>query len=257
MATNGTAHVGTEQRLFPWTRDASKGERRAKTHRYVPSPLLNKTMKQVGGITSDLRRDPGAIIEVPGGTQLGVAYAGGCLELTADFGSHKGSVRSGSEWVFVRRDGVVLIDARVTIAFPKEVDRIDGKPVFEDVLMDMTLKGTIDLKDTFDEVKGEVAYRKYKDGTTEPVLVQAKDPADAQSTDRFFHNFTGSARFEGGNGPVDSDYSDHFVTSAGFGKLKKLDLLVRQQFNVVGKVFINKVPHYDPTGISLAVWSWG
>jgi len=206
-------------------------------------------MKQVAGISCGLRREPGAIIEVPGGTQLQVEYGGdkgpGSVELTAAFGSHSGAVMSGSEWVRVRSDGVVLVDARVTVRFAT------------DVLMDMTLKGTIDLKDTFGVSKGDAAYQTYKDGTQTPVLIEPKDPTVATSKDRYYHNITGSIRFEGGNGRVDSDYYDRFVASADFGKNAGLGLLVRQQFHFVGKVFIDKVPHYDPNEISLVVWSWG
>jgi len=242
MAGNGTtaSYTGPERRLFPWTRP-TKAERRKAAHTYLGK------MKQVAGISCTLRREPGAIIEVARGTQLQVAYGGASsVELTQDFGKHSGNVLSGSEWVLVRTDGVVLVDARVTIAFAT------------DVLMDMTLKGTIDLKDTFGAKTGVAAYQTYKAGTALPVLMEAKDPAVKDSKDRYFHTITGSVRFEGGSGRVDPDYNDRFRTSAKmFRDHQGLELLVRQQFNVVGKVFIDQVPHYDPNEITLAVWSWG
>jgi len=185
-----------------------------------------------------LRREPGALIEVARGTQLQVAYGdkrSTNISLAPDFGSHNGVVKSGSEWVFVRTDGVILVDARVTIAFAT------------DVLMDMTLKGTIDLKKTFNLPDGDAAYRAYQRGQDAPVLTDAKG---------FFHKITGSVRFEGGDGPVDTtDYADHFHKSASKFDAN-LKLLVREQFNVTGKVYISKTPHYDPTEIEVVVLSW-
>jgi hypothetical protein len=243
MAGNGTtaSYTGPERRVFPWTRPPRETERRKAAHTYLGK------MNQVAGISCTLRRDPGAIVEVARGTQLQVAYGGASsVELTKDFGKHSGSVLSGSEWVLVRTDGVVLVDARVTISFAT------------DVLMDMTLKGTIDLKDTFGVSTGDAAYQRYKAGTHSPVLIEARDPDVPNAKDRYFHRITGSVRFEGGSGRVDPDYNDRFLKSASmFKKHEGLELLVRQQFNVVGKVFIDQVPHYDPNEITLAVWSWG
>jgi hypothetical protein len=196
------------------------------------------TTKDVARICCGLRRDPGAIIEVAKGTQLQVAYGDKRPEniaLAPAFGSHAGVVKSGSEWVLVRTDGVVLVDARVTIAFAT------------DILMDMTIKATIDLNQTFKMTDGYAAYRAYRDGLTIPALVDAKG--------RYYHNITGSVRFEGGTGPVDSDYADHFRKSASKFDAQ-LALLVRQQFNVAGKVYITKTPHYDPTEIEVRVLSW-
>jgi hypothetical protein len=196
------------------------------------------TAEEVARINCGLRRDPGAIIEVARGTQLQVAYGDkrtNNVTLAAKYGSHVGGVKSGSDWVFVRNDGVILVDARVTIALSAEI------------LVDMTLKGTIDLKDTFGLPDGLAAYRAYQGGQRVPVLKDANGP---------YHKITGSVRFEGGQGPVDiADYADHFNKS-GSKFDAKLALLVRQQFNFMGKIYITQTPHYDPTSIDIVVLSW-
>ena len=205
-------------------------------------------LTEVGTISCRLRREPGAIIELARGTQLQVAYGDKRVDnvkLAEAFGGLQGGVKSGSEWVYVRNDGVILVDARVTIAFSTSV------------LMDVTLKGTIDLTKTFKAPDGEKArdgedaYRIYLAGKDEPTQKDAKGP---------FHKLIGSVRFEGGAGPVDrvdEDYVDHFTDSAtNFKNDQKLRLLVRQQFIVDGKVYIMKTPHYDPTETELRVLSW-
>jgi len=200
-------------------------------------------LTEVATISCRLRREPGAIIELARGTQLQVAYGDKRLDnvkLADAFGGYSGGVKSGSEWVYVRNDGVILVDARVTIAFSTNV------------LMDMTLKGTIDLTKTFENARdGEDAYRIYLAGSDKPSL---------EDGNGFFHRLTGSVRFEGGAGPVDpvdEDYVEHFTDSAtNFKNDQKLRLLVRQQFNVDGKVYIMKTPHYDPTETELRVLSW-
>jgi hypothetical protein len=155
--------------------------------------------------------------------------------LETTYGGHQGGVKSGSDWVFVRNDGVILLDARVTIAFSSEI------------LVDMTLKGTIDLKQTFGLPDGPAAYLAYLGGQRTPALSDATGP---------YHKLTGSVRFEGGQGPVDrADYAEHFNKS-GSKFDAQLALLVRQQFNVTGKIYITQTPHYDPTSIDIDVLSW-
>lgn len=228
-------YTGPERRWSDWSADLAI--------RKPFSAALTWKPTEVARIFCRLRRDQAAVIEVARGTQLQVAYGDepgskppepSFIALHTDFGGYRGEVKSGSEGVLVRTDGVVLIDARVTIAFAT------------DVLMDMTMKATIDLKDTFKLDNGKAAYRAYKDGNVTPVH---------KEDGRFFHRISGSLRFEGGSGSVDGDYADHFSkSSAKFDD--KLELLVRQQFSFVGKVFIMKTPHYDPTDIKLVILSW-
>jgi len=238
MPNNGTAlTTATEPFLGPdrrWRARTATDDKRKPGYSYSVNAV---TTKDVARICCGLRRDPGAIIEVANGTQLQVAYGdkrANNVALAPDFGSHAGVVKSGSEWVLVRTDGVILLDARVTIAFAT------------DVLMDMTLKATIDLNQTFGLTNGYAAYREYKDGTRAPTLV------DTQG--RYYHNIVGSVRFEGGSGRVDADYADHFRKAASKFDAQ-LALLVRQQFNVAGRVYITKTPHYDPTEIEVVVLS--
>jgi hypothetical protein len=203
------------------------------------APDTTLSVGRVASIDCVLRRQPGALIEVPRGLQLQVTYgnendAPNSVHVRAAVGGHAtGRVKSGSDWVLVRNDGVIIVDARVTIQFTSKI------------LMDMTLKGTIDLKETFHTKSGQDAYEKYKTGTADPYL---------QEGGVFYHRFVGSARFEGGDGPVDSDYNDDFK-AAPFVRGTGLDQLVREQFFATGKISIQKVPHYDPTRISLDVWS--
>ncbi len=233
-APKAVVYQGPERR---WIFAVPPQERRRTKHEYADSVAA----KQVASIGCVLRRQPGSIVEVPRGTQLQVTYGGqndtpNVVTLTDAYGGYKGTIKSGSDWVLVRNDGVILADARVTIQFESKV------------LMDMTFKGTIDLKETFGSSTGQDAYEKYKAGTADPVL--------RDETGRFFHRLVGSLRFEGGDGTVDDDYADHFTASAEFGRRDKLDLLVREQFFTTGVIFIDKVPHYDPTEINLGVWSW-
>jgi len=237
VPTTPTPFVGPDHRwaVKPLPAGVPK-DRRTAAHTYATYAVA---AQEVARICCGLRREQGSIIEVTRGTQLQVAYGDKRLDnvaLAPTFGGHTGVIKSGSEWVLVRNDGVVLVDARVTIAFAT------------DVLMDMTLKGTIDLKTTFGLTDGDAAYRAYLRGVDPPAL---QDP-----TKGGYHKIVGSVRFEGGNGPVDAvDYTDHFNKSASKFDAQ-LALLVRQQFNVTGRVYITKTPHYDPTEIDVVVLSW-
>jgi len=183
-------YLGPERRRI---QSNAERERRGKEHPYgVDASLI--AVKRIASIDCLLRRQPGAIVEVPRGIQIQVTYGGpndkpNAVKVTTPLGDHTGAVTSGSDWVLVRSDGVVMVDARVTLKFAPKV------------LMDMTLKGTIDLKETFGAPSGQDAYDRYKAGTFDPVL---------KDGNRFYHRFVGSARFEGGDGAVDSDYADHF-----------------------------------------------
>jgi hypothetical protein len=202
---------------------------------------LTFALKKYVTLTCKLAAEKGAVIDGQEGMRLKVAYKSPAssvvLEGPVTASGLTGEIKSGGDWVFVRNDGVIFVDARVTVAFA------DGTTAAT-ALVDATLKGSIDLCRTFalGANEGETAFEEFKRGTREPALKMANKS--------YYHQLVGGLRFEVGSG---DDWANDNIkaTTKHFDELR---LLVRQQFMVVGTVTIDKVPRYDPIQIVIEAW---
>jgi hypothetical protein len=161
----------------------------------------------------------------------------------------EGRVMSGGDWAFVRSDGVIILDARVTLAFQAALPGTPGKPDPTDVyLIDATLRGSIDLARSFAKrdgqtIGGDDAYRYFRAGT-ERVLDGAFD-------------VVASVRFEASDiNTVGLDRSwlpAHLKKSAD--RFADFAALLRQQFVAKGAIEVdNQRPYYPPRKINLNIF---
>jgi hypothetical protein len=215
-------------------------------------------LKRVAIIRSKLSAEPDAVIESAGGLRLKVRYADAppvnendeivVVTRAALEGPPPlpGRIKSGADWIFVRNDGVIFVDARVTIRFV-----VNDDPRFETkrtALVDATIKGTIDLTQTFGVGNGRKCFELFKTGT-----------APLTEAGHFVHMLSGSLRFEAGDGRDQSGdlpdwLSDHMRDSAEL--FENFAPLVRQQFFVTGFINVDATPRYNPTAIHLEAWGF-
>jgi hypothetical protein len=220
------------------------------------SPVIGgKSVELFMKITWGLEFESGAVIEAPEGLRLKIKYAdyaaggpaaqnpwkvdakaGPCHQAGAwpsALPPDSGRVLSGGDWVLVRRDGVIVLDARVTLGFPAKTDPTDV------YLVDMTLKGTIDLARSFNTVPAN-----------------AFDWFVAGSKACSAHDVIGSARFEAADiAAAGSDTTwlpEHLLKSSQ--RFPDFAPLVRQQFLAVGTVKVASQKYYPPSQIDLEIW---
>jgi hypothetical protein len=199
---------------------------------------VNFALKKYVTLTCDLTAERGAVINGQEGMRLKVKYessASSVVLANSTYGA-SGAIKSGGDWVFVRNDGVIFVDARVTIAFEESGTKAVA-------LVDATMKGSIDLCKTFGFAgsDGEKAFEEFKNGVTDPALRLGTS---------FYHQLVGALRFEVGSGE-DWAYDNIRQTKKHFNDLRPL---VRQQFLAVGTVTVQKVPRYDPKQIVIEAW---
>jgi len=196
-----------------------------------PSPLAHL----VGTIDADYETDLDSTIDVPSGVRMRATFTGGQVEILGKPNPHQGTVRSGGDWILVRRDGIMEFDSRITLAFAE--DGAADKPRF---LVDVTVRGMADLMNSF-PVDGEAAFRAFLRGTVGNHKV----------------HMVGSIRFEVADveqaGLGESWLPKHLKFDKA--KFRGLVQLVRQQYLVTAEVETRPGPYCPALKTHMHIWS--
>jgi hypothetical protein len=197
----------------------------------VAPPDLEVTL--IGSVDADYETDPNSTIEVPSGVRMRAQFRRGGSVVLAGL---PGAIRSGEDWILVRKDGVIELDARVTLAFAPDGGKAVDPPYS---LIDLTMRGIADLVGPFGD-DGTAAFRGFKRGRATTLDV------------------AGSIRFEVADreqAGLDPTWIPHQVfDNEVFANLVQL---VRQQFLLTAEIDVAD-DRYSPTRkIRMKIWSVG
>ena len=221
-----------------------------------PAPAVSQPKARVYlRMEAELKLQPAAKIDTPQGLRLKFDYQLGSSvyffpqdDLNGQFdastpGVIKGTILSGSDWVLVRPDGVLVFDARISVGFTEGV-KLDkaGEPGY---VMDATLKGLLDLGKRWG-LSGPGVIEKLVRG--EPSL------GGKHGTEEWDASF--SVRFEG-SGELGAREDRSWLPKrlqVAIENAPQFKELLRQQFTAYAKVKVTQVPYYPPISVSSLVW---